>query len=130
MNITIDGVAFTPTQVTAVRSNPGFEIVTVSAASGVAGGTLTTLTFGARSTVGVHNVSALAPEFGQGILQIISGNTGSGYQAFLTMGSGSVTITSISATAVAGRIDLVMPPTSGAVASKTASGTFNVPITS
>jgi len=121
MTVTIDGVAFTPNLVTAVRSNPGVEIVTI-------GGTAsngTTVGFAAPTQVGVFNVNGPVTARGQGTMTIVSGATGTGYLAFLTQGSGTVTITSINTTAVAGRVDLVMAPTT-AGANKTVSGTFNV----
>ncbi len=125
VTVTIDGVAFAPTNVTAARSNPGFEIVTV-VASNTSGSSGTTVSFAAPTQVGVYDVSAVVTQRGTGNLTIVSGGTGVGYLAFATTGSGSVTITSISATAVAGRVDLVMAPTSGAGPNKTVSGTFNV----
>jgi hypothetical protein len=122
MTVTIDGAAFAPTFVTAARSNPGFEIVTVvgTDASG------STVGFSAPTQAGVFNVNGPVTARGQGTMTILSGTTATAYLAFLSQGSGSVTITSISATAVAGRVDLVMAPTTLTGASKIVSGTFNV----
>ena len=122
MTVTIDGVPFTPNIVTAVRSNPGVETVSVGGSS--IGGTA--VGFGAPTQVGVFNVNGPVLARGLGIMTIVSGSTGTGYIAFLTKGSGTVTITAITATAVAGRVDLVMVPTTMPGANKIVSGTFDV----
>jgi hypothetical protein len=122
MTVTIDGAAFTPDFVTAVRANPGIEMVTV-AGSTTSG---TTVGFSAPAQVGVFNVNGPVTARGQGTMTIVSGSTGTGYLAFLTQGSGTVTISSINTTAVTGRVDLVMAPTAAPAANKTVSGTFNV----
>jgi len=122
VTVTIDGVAFTPDFVTAVRANPGVETVTI-AASTTSG---TTVGFSAPTQVGVFNVNGPVTARGQGTMTIISGSTGTGYLAFLTQGSGTVTISSINTTAVTGRVDLVMAPTTAVAANKTVSGTFSV----
>jgi hypothetical protein len=122
MTVTIDGVAFTPNFVTAARSNPGIE--TVSVVDTVTNGT--TVGFSAPAQVGVFNVNGQVTARGQGTMTILSGSTSTAYIAFLTQGSGTVTITSINTTAVSGRVDLVMVPTTASAANKTVSGTFNV----
>ena len=122
MTVTIDGAAFTPDFVTAVRANPGVETVTV--AGNASNGT--TVGFSAPAQVGVFNVNGPVTARGQGTMTIVSGSTGTGYLAFLTQGSGTVTISSINTTAVTGRVDLVMAPTTAPAANKTVSGTFNV----
>ena len=85
----------------------------------------TTVGFTAPTQVGVFNVNGPVTARSQGTMTIVSGSTGTGYLAFVTQGSGTVTITSISTTSVVGRADLVMAPTTSG-ASKTVSGTFNV----
>ena len=125
VTVTIDGVAFVPTLVTAVRSNPGVETVTI-AATNAAGASGTTTTFAAPALVGVHAVNATVTDRGYGDMTILSGATSAGYLAFLTSGSGSVTISLINTGAVAGRVDLVMAPTGVFGPNKTVSGTFNV----
>ena len=122
MTVTIDGVPFTPNIVTAVRSNPGQETVSVGGSS-ING---TAVGFGTPAQIGVFNVNGPVLARGLGNMTIVSGSTGTGYIAALTLGSGTVTITSITTTAVAGRVDLVMVPTTTPGANKTVTGTFDV----
>ena len=122
MTVTIDGAPFTPNFVTAARSNPGFEIVTVV-------GTMTngtTVGFTAPTRVGVFDVNGPVTSQALATMTLVSGGTTTGYIATITVGSGTMTITSINATSVAGRVDLVMVPTTPPGANKTVSGTFDV----
>jgi hypothetical protein len=123
MSVAIDGVPFAPTTVTAVRSVPGPEIVTLAAVS-LVGGATTSLGITALAQVGVHTIAP--QQFTQSTLTVISGNSSSGFLAFQTSGRGTVTITSISATGVVGSVDLVLVPTSGATTNRAITGTFDV----
>ena len=74
MTVTIDGVPFTPNIVTAVRSDPGVETVSVGGSS--IGGTA--VGFAAPYQVGVFNVNGPVLARGLGIMTIVSGSTGTG----------------------------------------------------
>jgi len=124
--IAIDGAAFGASSVTAVCSTPGPSIVTIVGVS-VSGSSSTSLGLTTLAQPGVHTIAA--QQFTQGTLTVISGSSSSGFMAFQTLGRGTITITSISATAVAGSVDLVLVPTSGATTSRAITGTFSVPIT-
>ncbi len=123
MTIAIDGVPFTAGSVTAARSTPGPEIVTVVGVS-LSGSSSTSIGFTSLAQVGVHTIAP--SQFTQGIMTVTAGSTGSGFMAFQTLGRGTVTITSISATSVVGSVDLVLVPTSGATTNRAITGTFNV----
>jgi hypothetical protein len=49
--------------------------------------------------------------------------------AFQTLGSGTITITSLNATRVAGYVDLVLVPTAGATTNRAIAGSFDIAIT-
>jgi hypothetical protein len=122
LTVTIDNVAFSPTIVSAVKAAPNGttpQLVILSASNGV-----TTFAFGALAQVGVQTIAAANPVNAN--MTIVNGAVATGYLAFATQGSGSVTISSLTTMAVSGRVDLVLVPTSGGGAAKTVSGTFNV----
>jgi hypothetical protein len=109
-----------------VCSTPGPSIVTIVGVS-ASGASSTSLGLTTLAQPGVHTIAAA--QFTQGTLTVISGGSSSGFMAFQTLGRGTITITAISATAVAGSVDLVLVPTSGATTSRAITGTFSIPIT-
>ncbi len=124
MNLSIDGVPFTAFSVTAVRSTPGPEIVTIVGLS-LSGSSATTISLTALAQVGAHQVAQ--SQVTQATLAVATGSVGSGFAASQSLGRGTITFTSLTATAVAGTVDLVLVPTSGATTNRTITGSFNVP---
>lgn len=122
LSVTIDGVAYSPLTVTAVRANPGVPVIIVAAGS-VSG---TSFAFTAPERVAVHRIAPT--ELTNANMTVLSGATATGYLASQTAGSGSVTFTSITATAVAGRVDLTLVPTTSAGPNKRLAGTFTLPL--
>jgi hypothetical protein len=119
--VTIDGVAFNPSTVTATRSAANGTTPALVLVAGTNG--TTTFAFGAVAQVGVQTIGVTTGVNAN--MTIVNGSAGTGYLAFNTLGSGSITVTSLTATAVAGRVDLVLAPTVGG-ANKAVSGTYNV----
>jgi hypothetical protein len=124
-SVAVDGVPFSAFTLTAVCSMPGPEIVTLVAVSGL-GTSSTSLAITALAQPGIHTIAAA--QFTQSTMTVISGASSSGFMAFQTLGSGSITITSLSATRVDGIVDLVLVPTSGATASRVVTGSFSAAI--
>ena len=122
LNVTIDGAAYTPLTVTAARANPGVPVILIAA--GNAAGTA--FAFGAPERVNVHRISPT--ELTNANMTIVSGATATGYLASQTIGSGSVTFTSITATQVVGRVDLTLAPSTGSGPNKRLVGTFTLPL--
>lgn len=125
-SIAVDGAAFSTSSVNAVCSTPGPSIVTIVGVS-TAGAASTSLGFTALAQPGVQSIAP--SQFTQSTMTVISGSTSSGFMAFQTLGRGTITISSISATSVSGSVDLVLVPTSGATTNRVITGTFTVPIT-
>ncbi len=122
LNVTIDGAAYTPLTVTAVRSNPGVPVIQIAAGSAAG----VSFAFLAPERIAVHRISPT--ELTNANMTILSGATATGYLASQTAGSGSVTFTSITATSVVGRVDLTLVATTSNVPNKRLVGTFTLPL--
>ena len=122
LSVTIDGTAYNALTATAVRSNPGVPFIIIAAGSAAG----TAFAFGAPERVAVHRIAPT--ELTNANMTVVSGATATGYLASQTAGSGSVTFTSITATAVAGRVDLTLVPTTSTGPNKRLVGTFTLPL--
>jgi hypothetical protein len=118
----IDGVPFNAAASGTRSGNPALLLV---AGSTVAGATGSTLGFGAPLAVGTHAIAV-----GSGLnanLTILNGTAvASGYLAFQTSGSGSVTIATLTATGATGTFNFVMTSTTGGAPKTVTNGTFDV----
>ena len=115
----IEGVPFTASAVGTKSGNPDVLLVGGTTLVGASG---TTLGFGAPLAVGTYSIAV-----GSGLnanMTILP--AGVGYLAFQTLGSGSVTIATLTSTGATGTFNFVMQSTTGGPAKTVTNGVFNV----
>jgi hypothetical protein len=123
----IDGTPFTAATAGGFVRN---GILSLSGAMGTLPAVSTTLSLAANATAGATQ-SVAAGSGVNATLLVLSGSTGAGWQAVQTVGSGSVTVQTLTATNASGTFTFTMPAANGTATGTKAvtNGVFNIALT-